>query len=86
MTTSCEFKIEGPSQGPGRIDFTVPDEGFGLDGTPKPKIQRDPSPQKLSGPLEGEKSETRIWSFHLNTLGVPKLVPHPGLKSATPAR
>ena len=46
MTTRCAFKIEDPSRGPGRVDFTTPDEGFGLEGTPKPKIQRDPSPQK----------------------------------------
>ena len=46
MTTRCAFKIEDPSRGPGRVDFTAPDEGFGLEGTPKPKIQRDPSPQK----------------------------------------
>jgi hypothetical protein len=30
----------------GRVDFTAPDEGFRLEETPKPKIQRDPSPQK----------------------------------------
>ncbi len=46
MTTRCAFKIEDPSRGLGRVDFTAPDEGFGLDGTPKLKIQRDPSPQK----------------------------------------
>ena len=46
MTTRCAFKIEDPSRGPGRVDFRAPDEGFGLEGTPKPKIQRDPSPQK----------------------------------------
>ncbi len=46
MTTRCAFKIEDPSQGSGRVDFGVPDEGFGLEGTPKPKIQRDPSPPK----------------------------------------
>ncbi len=46
MTTGCAFKIEDPSLGPGRVHFTAPDEGFGLEGTPKPKIQRYPSPQK----------------------------------------
>ena len=46
MTTRRAFKIEDPSRGPGRADFRAPDEGFGLEGTPKPKIQRDPSPQK----------------------------------------
>ncbi len=45
MTTRCAFKIEDPSRGPGRIDFTAPDGGVGLEGTPKPKIQRDPYPQ-----------------------------------------
>ncbi len=46
MTTRCAFKIEDPSLGPGRVDFRAPDEGFGLEGTPEPKIQRDPSPKK----------------------------------------
>ncbi len=46
MTTRCAFKIEDPSRGPGRIDFRAPGEGFGLEGIPKPKIQRDPSPLK----------------------------------------
>ncbi len=46
MTTRCAFKIKDPSPGPGRVDFTAPDEGFGLEGTPRPKIQRDPSPPK----------------------------------------
>ena len=46
MTTRCAFKIEDPSLGPGRVDFRAPDEGFGLEGSPKPKIQRDPSPKK----------------------------------------
>ncbi len=41
-----DIKIEDPSRGPGRVDFRAPDEGFGLEGTPKPKILRDPSPQK----------------------------------------
>ena len=45
-TTRSTFKIEDPSLGPGRVDFKAPDEGFGLEGTPKPKIQRDPSPPK----------------------------------------
>ncbi len=44
MTTRYAFKIEDPSRGPGRVDFTAPDEEFGFEGTPKPKIQRDPSP------------------------------------------
>ncbi len=30
MTTRSTFKIEDPSRGPGRVDFTAPDEGFGL--------------------------------------------------------
>ena len=34
----------------------------------------------LSGPLEGGKLESIIWSFHLDTLRVPKLVPHPALQ------
>ena len=42
MTTRSSFKIEDPSRGPGRVDFTAPDEGFGLEGTPEPKIQRGP--------------------------------------------
>jgi hypothetical protein len=46
MTTRCAFKIEDPSRGPGRVNFRALDEGFGLEGTPKPKIQRDPSPNK----------------------------------------
>ena len=46
MTTRCAFKIEDPSRGPGRVDFTAPDEGFGFEGTPKPKIPRDPYPTK----------------------------------------
>ncbi len=46
MTTRSTFKIEDPSRGPGRDDFTAPDGGFGLEGTPKPKIQRDPFPKK----------------------------------------
>ncbi len=44
--TRSIFKIEDPSRGPGRVDFRGPDEAFGLEGTPKPKIQRDPSPPK----------------------------------------
>ncbi len=32
--------------GPERVDFRAPDEEFGLEGTPKPKIQRGPSPKK----------------------------------------
>jgi hypothetical protein len=44
MTTRCAFKLEDPSRGPGRVDFRAPDEGFRIEGTPKPKIQRDPSP------------------------------------------
>jgi hypothetical protein len=38
ITTRSTFKIEDPSLGPGRVDFRAPDEGFGLEGTPKPKI------------------------------------------------
>ncbi len=45
-TTRSTFEIEDPSLGPGRVDFRSPDEGFGLERTPKPKIQRDPSSQK----------------------------------------
>ncbi len=45
-TTRSTFKIEDPSLGPGKADFRAPDEGFGLKGTPKPKIQGDPSPTK----------------------------------------
>jgi hypothetical protein len=45
-TTRSTFKIEDPSLGPGRVHFRGPDEGFGLEGTPKPQIQRDPSPPK----------------------------------------
>ncbi len=45
---------------PGRVEFRAPDE-FGLEGTPKPKIQRGPSPQKgnlLYGPpLYGQGEE-----------------------------
>ncbi len=44
MTTRCAFKIKDPSRGPGKIDFTAPEQGFGLEGTPKPKIQRDTYP------------------------------------------
>ncbi len=45
-TTRSTFKIEDPSLGPGSVDFKAPDEGFGLEWTPKPKIQRGPSPKK----------------------------------------
>ncbi len=45
-TTRSTFKIEAPSWGPGRVNFRAPDEGFGLERTPKPEIQRGPSPQK----------------------------------------
>ncbi len=59
MTTGCAFKIEDPSRGFGRADFTAPNEGFGLEGTPKPKIQRDPSPKKRNlicgTPLYGQR-------------------------------
>jgi hypothetical protein len=38
-------------------------------------------PDLLSGPLEGGGNEnSRIWSFRLDTLRVPKLVPHPALQ------
>ena len=50
MTTRCAFKIEDPSRGPGRVDFRSLDEGFGLEGTPKLKIQRDPSPPQKRKP------------------------------------
>ena len=46
ITTRSIFKIEDPSRGPGRVDFRGPDEGFGLEGTPKLKIHKDHSPQK----------------------------------------
>jgi hypothetical protein len=46
MATRSAFKIENPSRGPGRVDLRAPDEGFGLEGTPKPKIQKDPYPLK----------------------------------------
>ncbi len=48
MTTRSAFKIEAPSRGPGRVDFKGPDERFGLDRTPKPKIQRNPSAPKIN--------------------------------------
>ncbi len=35
-TTRSTFKIEDSSLGPGKVDFTAPDEGFGLEGTSKP--------------------------------------------------
>ncbi len=38
ITPRSTFKIEDPSLGPGRVDFRDPDEGFGLEGAPKPKI------------------------------------------------
>ncbi len=44
ITTRSTLKIEDPSRGPGRVDFRAPDKGFGLEGTPKPKIRRDPFP------------------------------------------
>ena len=41
----------------------------------------EPAPeQSLSGPSEGGNENSRIWSFHLDTLRVPKLVPHPALQ------
>ncbi len=52
------FEPTGLSQngyGPGRVDFRAPDEGFGLDGTPKPEIQTDPSPQKGEGPFPSKR-------------------------------
>ncbi len=61
MTTRCAFKIEDPSRGPGRVDFRAPDEGFGLEGTLKPKIQRDPS-QKKSKPY--------IWAAAVQTVAL----------------
>ncbi len=57
MTTRCAFKIEDPFRGPGRVHFGAPDEEFGLEGTPKPKIQGGLPPQKgnliCSTPLYG---------------------------------
>ncbi len=44
ITTRSTFKIEDPSRSPGRVGLWPPGEGFGIEGTPKPKIQRDPSP------------------------------------------
>jgi hypothetical protein len=32
MTRRCAFKIDDPSRGPGRVEFTASDEGFGLEG------------------------------------------------------
>ena len=67
MTTKCAFKIGDPSRGPGRVDLRSPDEEFGLEGTPKPKIQRDPSAQKGSrfcGP-------PLYSSYPINALAVP---------------
>ena len=45
-TTRSTFQIDDPSRCPGGSVLGPPDEGFGLEGTPKPKIQRDPSPPK----------------------------------------
>ncbi len=56
MTTRCTFKNEDPSRGPGRVHVTAPDKGFGLEGTPKAKIQRKPSPQ----------SKPYIWAAAVN--------------------
>jgi hypothetical protein len=46
VTARSTSKIKDPSRGPGMVDFTDPQEAFGLEGTPKIKIQRDLSPQK----------------------------------------
>jgi hypothetical protein len=46
ITTRSTFEIEDPSLGPGRVDFRGPGEGFGHEGTPKPKIQWGPSQKK----------------------------------------
>jgi hypothetical protein len=42
-TTKCAFKIEDPSR---RKPILGPWNEFGIEGTPKPKAQRDPAPQK----------------------------------------
>jgi hypothetical protein len=44
----CEVRYRRTALlGPGRVDFWAPDDGFGLEGTPKPQIRRDAaSPQK----------------------------------------
>ncbi len=68
MTTTCAFKIEDPSRGPGRVHFTAPDEGFGLEGTPKPKIQRDPSPPKRK-PYMWYAAVLRLHAEHKNIHG-----------------
>ena len=47
-TTRSPFGIEDLALGPGRVDVSAPVEGFGVEGTPKLKIQRDPFPQKES--------------------------------------
>ncbi len=44
--TRSTRKIEDHSRGPGRVDCRAPDEAFGFERTPKPKIQRDPFPPK----------------------------------------
>ncbi len=46
ISTRCAVKIKDPFLGPWRVDVKAPGEGFGLEGTPTPKIQRDPSPPK----------------------------------------
>ncbi len=64
MTTRRALKIEDPSRVSRRVDFTAPDGGFGLEGTPKPKIQRDPyPPQKIPYTKRFLSTETR----HRNT-------------------
>ncbi len=80
-TTRCTYKIEDPSRGPGRVDLTVPDEGFGFEGNPKPEIQRDPSPQKgnrICGPPHRRAVRT-----YRGRPRVPELV---GWKIVFPAR
>ncbi len=61
MTTRCAFKIEDPSLGPGRVDCRAPDEGFGFEGTPKPKIQREPSPPQKRTPYMWDAAVSNQW-------------------------
>jgi hypothetical protein len=59
----------------------APDEGFGLEGTPKPKIQKDPIPPKMGNlicntPLYGAPHtiglDTPEEGFHFN--GRPRIL------------
>ncbi len=54
-TTRSTFKIEDPSLGPGRVDGRALDDGFGLEGAPEPKIQRDPSTPKKEALCVGRR-------------------------------